>query len=278
MKPKITFLSSERLAQLEKYEASDRVAVGYAMDYPDGLVSGMHGHSKAQLIYGISGVMRVETDDALFVLPPTKALLLPAEAMHSITMDGNVAMRELLIHRSIADSLGSQARALGVSPLLRELIVAVCAEPTDWKLDGRVPHLVALIIDEIKRAKTLLTRLPLPRDVRVARVTNAIIQAPHDPRSLEGWAEISGASSRTLARLFHSETGLSFGQWRLQARLNAAFVMLMMGEDIPRVAAAVGFSGQSAFGAAFRRTFGLTPGQARLLHTSEIAGQTNLSV
>ena len=59
---------------------------------------------------------------------------------------------------------------LGVSPLLRELIVAVCAEPTDWKIDGRVPHLVALIIDEIKQAKTLLTRLPLPRDARVTRV------------------------------------------------------------------------------------------------------------
>ena len=278
MKPKTKFLSPERLARLEQYEAADRLAVGYAMDYPDGLVSGMHRHSKAQLIYGISGVMRVETDDALFVLPPTKALLLPAEEMHSITMDGNVAMRELLIHRSIADTLGSKARALGVSPLLRELIVAVCAEPTDWRLDGRVPHLVALIIDEIKRAKTLLTRLPLPRDPRVARVTDAIIQDPHDPRSLEEWAETSGASSRTLARLFHSETGLSFGQWRLQARLNAAFVMLMMGEDIPRVAAAVGFGGQSAFGAAFRRTFGLTPGQARLLHASEPAGQANLAV
>jgi AraC-like DNA-binding protein len=141
-----------------------------------------------------------------------------------------------------------------------------------------VPHLVALIIDEIVRAKTLLTRLPLPRDVRVARVTDAIIHAPSDPRSLEQWAETSGASGRTLARLFHSETGLSFGQWRLQARLNAAFIMLMMGEDIPRVAVAVGFSGQSAFGAAFRRTFGLTPGQARVLHTSENEGQTSLSV
>lgn len=62
---------------------------------------------------------------------------------------------------------------------------------------------------------------------------------------------------------------MTFGQWRLQARLNAAFVLLMTDGEIARIAQKVGFSSQSALGVAFRRTFGLTPAQARTLHLDE---------
>lgn len=265
MRPDEPFLSAERRALIDKYEAADRIAVGFAMDYPDGLVSGMHTHPRAQLIYGIAGVMRVETEDAVFILPPTKALLLPAGISHSITMRGAVAMRELFLHQDVAQAMGAAARVMSVSPLLRELLVAVCGEPVNWELGGRAQHIVALIIDEIGRARTLPTQLPLPRDPRVIKAAHAIIDHPGDPRSLEEWADICGASARTLARLFLRETGMSFGQWRLQARLNAAFVLLVSGGHIPRVARQVGFRSQSAFGVAFRRAFDLTPGQARVL-------------
>jgi transcriptional regulator GlxA family with amidase domain len=83
------------------------------------------------------------------------------------------------------------------------------------------------------------------------------------------WADDLGASARTIDRVFIRETGLSFGQWRLQARLNAAFVLLMTNGNIARIATEVGFASSSAFGVAFRRTFGLTPGQARDLQNQQ---------
>lgn len=251
---------------IDAYERADRAAVGFSMDYPSGLHTGMHSHPKAQLIYGISGVMRIETESAFFVLPPTKALFLPPDEMHSITMEGDVAMRELFIDRTLADKVAPGARVMTVSPLLRELLIAICNEPVAWDQAGRAPHLIALILDEIGRAKTLLTRLPSVHEPRLLRVAHAIIENPADARSLEDWAEICGASDRTLARLFLRETGMTFGQWRLQAKLNAAFILLMTEGDIPRVAQKVGFSSHSAFGVAFRRTFGLTPVQARTMH------------
>lgn len=249
-----------------RYEGADRSAVGFAMDYPDGLASGMHSHPKAQLVYAISGMMRIETPEASFLLPPTKALFLPADAEHSIRMEGAVAMREVLIDRTVASAISAGPRVLTVSPLLRELILAICAEPIDWPLDGRTPHLVALIVYEIRRAKTLMTRLPQLREPRLAPIARAIAENPADPRTLDDWAEVCGASARTLARLFVQDTGLTFGQWRLQARLNAAFVLLMTEGEIARIARKVGFASQSALGVAFRRTFGLTPAQARTLH------------
>lgn len=250
---------------IDRYEQANRAAVGFSMDYPDGLSSGMHSHPKAQLVYAISGVMRVETEAASFLLPPTKALFLPADERHSIRMEGRVAMREVFIERGVADAIAAAPRILTVSALLRELILAICAEPVDWSIDGRAPHLVALIVDEIRRAKTLMTRLPQLREPRLSRIAQAIVDTPADPRTLDDWAEICGASARTLARLFLQDTGLTFGQWRLQARLNAAFALLMTDGDIARIAQKVGFSSQSALGVAFRRTFGLTPAQARAL-------------
>ncbi len=241
------------------------MAVGFSMDYPSGLHTGMHSHPKAQLIYGISGVMNVETEDAYFVLPPTKALFLPPDEDHSIFMEGEVSMREMFIDRTLAATVAPEARVLTVGPLLRELLVAICNEPIDWEQDGRCPHIIALIIDEIRRSRTLLTRLPSVREARASRVAKAIMDNPADARSLDDWGETCGASSRTLARLFLRETGMTFGQWRLQARLNAAFVLLMTDGDLPRIAQKVGFSSQSAFGVAFRRAFGLTPAQARAL-------------
>lgn len=266
MEPEQSFLSPEHRAFVRPYEVADRIAVGFAMDYPAGFVSGMHSHPRAQLICGITGVMRIETESAFFVLPPTMALLLPSGVNHSIAMEGPVAMRELFLHQDVSQSMGSETRVMSVSALLRELMIAVCSEPINWDIGGRTQHIVRLIIDEIVRAQTLPTQLPLPKDPRAIGVARAIMDRPGDPRSLDDWAENCGASARTLARLFKSETGMSFGQWRLHARLNAAFVLLMVDGNISRVAELVGFFSQSAFGVAFRRTFGLTPGQARSLH------------
>lgn len=265
METKLDFFSPERQALIGPYEAADRSAVGFTMDYPDGLESGLHSHTRAQLIYGITGIMHVTTPDALFMLPPTKALFLPAGAMHSIAMEGRVSMREVFINAEIALTLASEPRILAVRPLLRELILAICEEPVDWDMEGRTPHIVALILDEIRRSRALMTRLPLPRDGRLLKVARAIIAEPADTQTLGEWANRSGTSDRTLARLFIRETGMTFGQWRLQARLNAAFSMLMTSKDIARVAHAVGFASQSALGVAFKRTFGLTPGEVRTL-------------
>ncbi|WCK80156.1 AraC family transcriptional regulator [Agrobacterium fabrum] len=251
---------------IDRYECADRAAVGFSMDYPHGLASGMHRHRKAQLVYAISGMMHVETAEASFLLPPTKALFLPADVEHSIRMEGDVAMREVFMNRNLGEAIALAPRVLTVSPLLRELVLAICQESIDWPVDGRSPHLIALIIDEIRRAKTLMTRLPQLRDPRLALMARTIMDDPADARTLEDWAEVCGASARTLGRLFVQDTGMTFGHWRLQARLNVGFILLMTDGEIARIARRVGFASQSAFGAAFRRTFGMTPAQARTLH------------
>lgn len=244
-------------------ELSDRPVVGYTKDYPNGLVADPHSHSKAQLIYAVSGVMHVETESAGYVIPPSAALLMPPELEHAIYMDGPVKMRTLLLKPSAARGICDSSKVIAVTSLLRELILAVCSEPLNWEFDGRGHHVVALVLDEITRSTVLPFNLPLPKDARLRRVVDALRAQPANSKSLSDWADIANASERTLARLFRKETGLSFRQWRQNLRLTAAMNALSLGENLANAAVIAGFDSQPAFGAAFRNFFGITPGQAR---------------
>jgi AraC-like DNA-binding protein len=127
-----------------------------------------------------------------------------------------------------------------------------------WDEDGPVRHVVALALHETRPIS-----VPACNDARLRRVTDALLADPADPRGLDAFAEMAGASARTLARLFRRETGMSFQAWRRQLRLTEGLAALSEGETPARVAAAVSYSSGPAFGAAFRSVFGITPGRSR---------------
>ena len=260
------FLSPTRQIEILPFETAPRPIVGFACDYPAGLSTGTHSHPRAQLLYASSGVMRVDTQDSNYLVPPTTGLFLPADAEHAISMDGPVAMRALFMREDAATRIAKSPKVISVSGLLREVILAACAEPVEWEPGGRGHHLTELALDEIGRATPLPLGLPLPRDTRLRRVVVALLDRPHDRRNLEEWGDVANASSRTLARRFRAETGMSFRQWRQQARLTAALSSLATGANPTKAASIAGFDSVPAFGAAFRSLFGLTPGQARQLH------------
>ncbi len=256
-------LSRTGQAVLHPYETAPRPLVGFARDYVGGISTGEHAHPRAQLLYAISGVMRIDALGTAYTVPPTTALFLPADTPHEVRMDGPVAMRALFLREDAATRVAGRAVVIAVSSLLREVILAACAEPLEWALGGRGHHLTELALDEIARAEHLPLALPMPRDPRLARVAVALRAQPNDTRGLEELAVEAGASSRTLARLFRAETGLSFRQWRRQARLTEALSALTTGASPARAAALAGFASQPAFGVAFRSLFDKTPGKAR---------------
>lgn len=256
----------------------DRPLAAYAQDYPDGHETGRHSHARAQLLYATGGVMRIATDVAGFVVPPGRALWVPAGLPHAVTMQGRVAMRALFVRPDAAEAAAGPRRTavLVVSALLRELVLAACAEPLEWDPAGRAGHVAALILDEIARAPALSFGVPEVRDPRLGRLAAALRAEPARPLTLEGWAAECGASPRTLTRLFRQETGMSFGRWRQMLRLSEAAALLAQGMPPARVAAAVGYASAPAFGAAFRSAFGLTPGMAAAARDREpgrIAGR-----
>lgn len=243
-------------------ETAPRPLVGFAADYPAGLLTRQHSHPRAQLLYAVTGVMRIDTPTTAYTVPPSLALVLPAHTLHTVRMDGPVAMRALFL-REDAAARASRTGVIAVSSLLREVVLAACVEPVEWTIGGRGHHLSELALDEIARATPLPLGLPMPRDPRLCRVVTILAERPDDPTGLDGLASLAGASPRTLARLFRAETGLSFRQWRQQARMTEALRALTTGATPARAAAIAGYASQSAFGAAFRTLFGKTPAESR---------------
>jgi AraC-like DNA-binding protein len=245
------------------HDRVDRPLTAFMRDYADGEAVPRHVHERAQLLYATRGVMRIATDAAGFVVVPGHALWMPAGAPHRVGIEGEVAMRALFLRADAAASGPPATQVLAVSPLLRELILAACAEPLEWDEAGRGGHLAALILDEIARAPFLPFGVPEPRDSRLLRVAAGLRADPASPRGLDDWAAEAGASPRTLERLFVAETGMGFARWRQRLRLAEAAARLARGESPARAGAAVGYASAPAFGAAFRAAFGMTPGGAR---------------
>jgi len=152
---------------------------------------------------------------------------------------------------------------LPVSPLLRELIVRATELPLQYDESGPAGHVVALIIAELRGLQSLPLHLPMPRDPKLRALCQALLDAPGDQRALAGWAATLNTSDRTLARHFQSETGLSFGAWRQQARVLEAMGRLGNGAPVTQVAIDLGYDSVSAFSAMFRRAAGASPSAFR---------------
>ncbi len=94
-------------------------------------------------------------------------------------------------------------------------------------------------------------------------IADAVRRDPGDRRALADWASELGVSARTITRAFTAETGTSFARWVAAVRAQHAVGLLTRGLAVDEVAERVGYGSASAFGAAFRRTTGLTPGAFR---------------
>lgn len=121
-------------------------------------------------------------------------------------------------------------------------------------------RLLQVLLDEMHAASRAPLQLPLPQDTRLLNIARALLNDPASLRSRCDWAAWAGLSPRTLSRRFLQETGISFALWRQQARVLRSLEGLSRGEAVSEVAGACGYDNVSAYIAAFRRRFGVTPG------------------
>jgi len=266
-------------ADLARCLRSRKPLAALAFDYAAGERIPAHQHAKAQLIYAVEGSMIVTTAEGHWALLPTRAIWVPAHTRHAIRMRGapgaKVRMRTVYFDRSVPVPIASPMSAstgsctvLCVSPLLRELIVALCSlEQHAGRPRLRARQIADLLLAELRPVETLPLHLPWPRDARLRRICHALQQNPSLQCSMEHWAAAEGISSRTLARLFRAELGMGFDDWRSQLLLLEAQIRLAQGQGSQRIARALGYASPAAFAAMFRRATGHSPtSQKKFLH------------
>jgi AraC-like DNA-binding protein len=178
-------------------------------------------------------------------------------------MRGEVAFRTLYIGPELAAGLPGETSAFEVAPLLSELILHIL---TIGMLDPSRPEhdrLAGLLIDLLVQARPYDLSLPLPRDARALALAERLQAAPDERIDLASLARASGASLRTLQRRFPAETGLTLEAWRQKARLIHGAARLIEGSSVTAAALDSGYDSVSAFIAAFKAGYGLTPARFR---------------
>ena len=254
---------ASRSTNPQDYQRVPRAVAAMPKDFASGFEILPHHHERAQLIHATAGTMRVATDDGVWVVPPQRALWVPAGVRHSIVMLGDTTMRTLYVRGDAAPAMPRRCRVMLVSPLLRELIVRATELPVQYDESGPAGHVVALIVAELQSLQSLSLQLPMPSDPRLRTLCRALLKAPGDQQPLALWARTTNSSARTLARRFRAETGLSFGAWRQQARVLEAMGRLGGGAPVTQVALDLGYESVSAFSAMFHRATGASPSQFR---------------
>jgi len=241
------------------YDRTEMPVTALAADYSPAHETPRHDHPSIQLIHAVRGVMVVSTDIGQWIVPPSRGLWMPGGTTHSIRMVGNVEMRTAFIRTDAARDLPTRCAVLGVSPLLRELLLAAIEVPLPYAADSRHGRLMRLLLDEVQQMPTLPLSLPHPTDTRLREICEMISRAPDDKSTASDWAQRLGVDPKTIHRLFLRETGMTFGQWRQQARLLAALEHLASGARIVDVALELGYNSPTAFATMFKRQFGVTP-------------------
>lgn len=246
-------------AVLRPLEALPAPVVGYRRDLDDDDHIPPHHHRRAQLVFASRGVMTVTAQGRAFVVPPLRGVWVPGGVQHAVAAHGAVSMRTLYIEPREVPDLPPDVAVLQVTPLLRELILAIVQGDQDYASDSAPARMAAVILDQIRVLPTAPLSLPVPTEPRLGRVTAGLMADPADPRDLAAWAHEAGVSERTLARLFTQHTGMSFRAWRQQRRLLRALELLAGGRPVTTVALELGYDSTSAFSAMFRRALGTTP-------------------
>jgi AraC-like DNA-binding protein/quercetin dioxygenase-like cupin family protein len=234
-----------------------------ARNYRKGVRLGSHMHREAQLVYAARGTMQVTTPKGRWLVPPDRAVWVPARLEHAIDVLADIEMRTLyfdlawLEREQRSASLDAEF-VVRVSPLLHQAILAIFDIRNSPE---RTALLVKLAVLELHQAEDSATFIPLPHEPRCRRAADIVLADPTGLHEIEALAREVGTSARTLSRLFSSETQLSFKSWCQRARIAAAIEKLSTDTNVSvkQLASDLGYASVPAFSHAFRQVTGKTP-------------------
>jgi hypothetical protein len=194
-------MSNKRQVDQPRSTASDGSVLvrTFGVTFTESNVIKAHTHKWDQLTYATQGVMSVVTADSTWVVPPNRAVWVPAGVEHTEIYSGPVMARSLFIVPELSRLPRLGCTAMNVSPLLRELILKAIEI---GYLDDAVPpqsRLIDVILDQFEALATVPLQLKSPTDPRAKKVAEALESDPSLEDSLAALARRAGASTRAYS-------------------------------------------------------------------------------
>ncbi len=236
----------------------DSGALVRGTDYADGTLLDWHRHADAQLLYAATGSMHVDTRNGSWIVPPQRAVWIPAGEPHRVLMR-RASTRSLYVDAARAPRPDTQCSVLQVGDLLRQLLIAAAETGTGPDRRERNAALHSLLLQEIRHASALPLHVPIPADARLATLCRAYLHAPDIRVSPDDWARALHLGRRSFYRLFRRETATTFGEWCRRACVIAALGRLAGGTSVTEIALDQGYENPAAFTTMFGKIAGQPP-------------------
>ena len=224
------------------------------------------------MVFSSQGVVRVHTGNATFTVPPGRAVWIPPETAHTATVLDNAQLHCLFLcidgeqaHWGLNEGRWAGCQVIEVRALLHALVMSLAEDDQDRFTSNRYKYLVELALLEIQRSPVLPLRVALPSERRLRALCANFMESPRLDRPLPELAQNVGASVSTISRLFQTEMGCSFAEWRKQVLLAQAFTLASKGQSVSQIAFELGYGSLSAFSFMVTQRMGTAP--SKLLKT-----------
>jgi AraC-like DNA-binding protein len=219
------------------------------------------------LLAASRGVLRLEVDGTSWSLPPARAALIQAGVAIQVTIPQRVTTASVLFGPTFVAPPPSSLAVVDLTPLARALLSECCRWGDE---DEPLDDYALAMFRALAEATWALAKHPSPahmptgRSEEVRRALAITAERLADDLRLVDLADEVGLASRSLARRFEQELGMTWSAARRRLRVLRAIEQLAGTEhSVTRIALDVGYSSLSAFQSAFRDLIGQSPSEYR---------------
>jgi len=234
-------------------------------------------HSDHHIFWVMRGTAKVLAGGEVHDLAAREALWIPpgVPVDQISTEPGSVAFTVLLPSRLFPDFPAGIVRRTLTGPLCDLLLYLHSRWVTpSWREAAVTPGIAVTLRRVFSGPGRPAVSFPVtPVSPPAVAVARQLVDDPADRRTLRELAAETDLSPRHLTRIFSTETGMSFGEWRVELKLAVAARMLADGTPAGRAAAAVGYTSPASFSRAFRARTGTTPGAFRSVSGGPVAAR-----
>lgn len=258
--------SSQRISNPQNSDQAmgNLIIQGVITKTPPVIESSLHSHAYPQLIYPTDTAITLEIDGLARIASSSVAIVVPAFVEHRLLSGEHRNVACLLFSAPLAN--GPQSKVIRMNSFLRQLILRTAIRYTESDLIA-ASRLGAVLLDELEERCTPVEAMPMPTDRRLQHLVIQYMSNPGSKLTLRERGKLVGMSERTIIRLFHQETGLTFGAWCRRYHVETACERIRNFDSIGDIARSLGYAYPSDFSSIFRELKGLDPKQyQRTLH------------
>lgn len=225
-------------------------------------VSPPHSHPEPMLAWCYRGTVWIYLEDSIWRLAPGQGIWIPAHTPHTARHERDaVGCYAYVPDAALKSPVVTVTRVL-VQRAVQEMMLHLGSNDMDPELRVRIQ---AVLIDMLQQPLPEVLEdageIPLPGDERVRPLVQTVLDAPGDARTARELFAMHGLHERTVLRVFSTDIGMSFGQWRTGVRMTMAARLIVGGTPVGAAGNSCGYDSTSAFSAAFKGRFGMTPRQ-----------------